>query len=286
MRSRTIKPGFFSNENLGALPPVARILFIALWLIADREGRLEDRPKRIKVESLPFDSADTNKLLDLLAAGADPFIVRYAVNGVRYIQILNFSKHQHPHPRELPSIIPEYVEATPRQDLGYVEARPRQDQGKTKDMPRQDLGHVEATPSRAGPSLTGSSLTGPSGPSFSSDADAPVSSPAAPEKKKAQRYGSRENVKLRRIEYLNLIDTIGKVETERWIERLSEGLAVHGYKYPSHYEAILYWRRREAEAKAEAKAAGVNYEQRDFDPGLYPYETVVAPPVEVEKGVQ
>ena len=43
------------NEELADLDPIARLLFIYLWMLADREGRLEDRPKRIAGRALPYD---------------------------------------------------------------------------------------------------------------------------------------------------------------------------------------------------------------------------------------
>ena len=57
-RARNIKPGFFRNADLAELPIEARLLFIGLWTIADREGRMEDRPKQIKMELFPADSLD------------------------------------------------------------------------------------------------------------------------------------------------------------------------------------------------------------------------------------
>lgn len=110
-RARLLKPGFFKNELLAECQPLTRILFEGLWIIADREGRLEDRPKRIKTDVLPYDECDVDALLNELAEKMDPggnpaFIVRYQVNGVRYIQILNFSRHQNPHKNEAPSTIP------------------------------------------------------------------------------------------------------------------------------------------------------------------------------------
>ncbi|MDI9733891.1 hypothetical protein QM259_16735 [Acinetobacter baumannii] len=48
-RSRNIKPSFFMNEDIIELPFEARLLFIGLWILADREGRLENRPKKIKM---------------------------------------------------------------------------------------------------------------------------------------------------------------------------------------------------------------------------------------------
>ena len=60
-RARNIKPGFFLNEELGVLPPLVRILFAGLWCIADRDGRLEDRPKRIKMEPNMSNSGSADK---------------------------------------------------------------------------------------------------------------------------------------------------------------------------------------------------------------------------------
>lgn len=107
-RSRNIKPGFFTNDVLAEIEPLGRLLFAGLWTIADRAGRLEDRPKKIKAEILPYDDCDVDKLLNSLYSYG--FILRFQVNGVGYIQIVNFSKHQNPHKNEAPSSIPEPTE--------------------------------------------------------------------------------------------------------------------------------------------------------------------------------
>jgi hypothetical protein len=103
-RARNIKPGFFANEALAELPPLTRLLFIGLWTIADRDGRLEDRPKRIKMALFPADNFDVDEALNELAE-AD-FVQRYEVDRQRYIQVTNFRKHQTPHVKEGPSTIP------------------------------------------------------------------------------------------------------------------------------------------------------------------------------------
>jgi hypothetical protein len=103
-RARNIKPGFFTNDDLAEVEFGARILFIGLWCIADREGRLPDRPKKIKAEILPYDACDANDLLQQLAGKS--FIHRYEVAGEKYIQITNFTKHQDPHYKEKASEIP------------------------------------------------------------------------------------------------------------------------------------------------------------------------------------
>lgn len=103
-RSRNLKPGFFKNEDLAACGMIARILFAGLWCFADRQGRLEDRPKRIKAEIFPYDDVDTDAELNLLANAG--FIKRYEKHGGKYIQIINFTKHQNPHIKETDSTIP------------------------------------------------------------------------------------------------------------------------------------------------------------------------------------
>lgn len=92
------------NDELAEIEPLGRLLFAGLWCIADREGRLEDRPRRIKAEVLPYDNCDVDELLDQLAGRG--FIVRYEVDGEGYIQVVNFIKHQNPHYKEVPSEIP------------------------------------------------------------------------------------------------------------------------------------------------------------------------------------
>ena len=108
MRARNIKPGFFKNEDLAEVSFEARILFLGLACMADREGRLEDRPKKIKMEVFPADSVDVNALLEELMAvnQQDPLIVRYKVDGGSYIYLPKFKKHQRIHQNESESCIP------------------------------------------------------------------------------------------------------------------------------------------------------------------------------------
>jgi len=105
-RTRSVKPSLFLNEYLSELPYEARLLFIGLWTIADRRGRLEDRPKGIKGRLFPFDTLNVDELLQALADSPERFIIRYSINGIPYIQITNFERHQNPHCKEIESEIP------------------------------------------------------------------------------------------------------------------------------------------------------------------------------------
>jgi hypothetical protein len=101
-RKRSISPRFYANESLSDIDPLGRILFTGLWCFADRNGRMEYRPKRIKAEVLPYDGTveDVIRWLDDLACR--DFIRFYEVAGQRYIQVVNFLKYQSPHPEEKP----------------------------------------------------------------------------------------------------------------------------------------------------------------------------------------
>lgn len=97
-RTRNLKPAFFKNEDLAECDPMTRLLFAGLWTLADRSGRLEDRPKRIKAELFPYDNCDIDSMLATLRGLG--FVVSYEVEGQKYLEIPTFSQHQHPHPSE------------------------------------------------------------------------------------------------------------------------------------------------------------------------------------------
>ena len=130
-RARNIKPGFYKNEDLAECSVWARLIFPGLWMLADREGRLEDRPKRIKGELLPFDSQDVEPLLRELEAHG--FIHRYTVEGSSYIQISKFSTHQAPHYSEKASVIPAPDSGSPPP---IKTASPPEDSGNPQGIKR------------------------------------------------------------------------------------------------------------------------------------------------------
>lgn len=134
-RIRTIKPDFFRNEILAELPMPARVLFIGLWTLSDRRGRLEDRPKRIKADVFPYDSVDCEDLLQRLQSAG--FIVRYTVEHagfgeMKVIQVCNFEKHQRIQGSEA-----ETESIFPAPNLGGItKETPKNQQGITKETPK------------------------------------------------------------------------------------------------------------------------------------------------------
>lgn len=104
MRARNIKPAFFLNEALSGIAPGIRLLFIGLWCYSDRSGRFLFRPKHLKACLFPFNKINLHKSLAVLVNYG--FIKRYEVNNEVYYEIVNFTKHQHPHINEPQSTIP------------------------------------------------------------------------------------------------------------------------------------------------------------------------------------
>lgn len=103
-RIRTIKPEFFTSEDVVALQPYARLLFIALWCEADREGRLIWKPQTFKIRYLPADAVDICVLCEEIVTRK---LVRLYGNGLAFIP--SFSTHQHVNPRESDSRLPAPV---------------------------------------------------------------------------------------------------------------------------------------------------------------------------------
>ncbi len=101
-RIRTIKPGFFVSDDVCALSPRARLLFIGLWCEADRMGRMEWKPKTFKRQYLPDDDCDIEALCaELVTQGV---IVLYG-QGLAYVP--SFLTHQVINAREAQSKLPE-----------------------------------------------------------------------------------------------------------------------------------------------------------------------------------
>ena len=119
-RARNIKPGFFKNEILGVADPLYSLLFEGLWVLADRSGRLEDRPLRIKGEVFPYrDGLNVDAMLNWLESNG--FIRRYTAQGKKCILVLEFVKHQNPHKNETESELPSPSdECTQTEEIGTV----------------------------------------------------------------------------------------------------------------------------------------------------------------------
>lgn len=108
-RIRTVKPEFFTSEDIVSLSPLARLLYIAVWCEADKEGRLAWKPMTFKLRYFPGDNCDIQAMCkEIVDAG---LVVLY---GEGFAVVPSFKAHQHINPRESDSQLPEPVAITTR----------------------------------------------------------------------------------------------------------------------------------------------------------------------------
>ena len=141
-RIRTIKPEFFTSADVTGMSPLARLLFIGLWGIADREGRMKWRPADFKLQILPGDNCDINALCQEIVDGG--MIVLYG-DGLAHIP--SFLDHQSINPRETISKLPAPDASVTRAHASNLDVhaqRGREGKGKegntSVDKSTEDIG--------------------------------------------------------------------------------------------------------------------------------------------------
>lgn len=102
-RIRTIKPEFFTSEDIVSLSPLARLLYIALWCEADREGRMVWKPATFKLRYLPGDNCDVQALCTEII---DRGLIKLYGDGLAFVP--SFLAHQHINPRESASQLEDH----------------------------------------------------------------------------------------------------------------------------------------------------------------------------------
>ncbi len=132
-RIRTIKPEFFTSEDIVSLPALTRLLYIAIWCEADKEGRLVWKPMTFKLRYFPADECDIKAMCDQIVEAG--LVVLYG-NG--YAHIPAFKAHQHINPRETPSQLPEPdAPVTRKARVGTRQARDSDAQGGREGKGRE-----------------------------------------------------------------------------------------------------------------------------------------------------
>jgi len=151
-RIRTIKPEFFTSEDIVSLTPLARIFYVSLWCEADRAGRLEWKPRTLKMRYLPGDDCDVVSLgKELIDLG---LVAVYEVDGKLYAEIPTFEKHQVINNREGQSTLPPRVphacptRGPPVEVASLTRESGREGKGREGDS-AEPLG--DSPPSSAGP---------------------------------------------------------------------------------------------------------------------------------------
>jgi len=111
-RIRTIKPEFWQDYRLSRMPPIERLVFLCLISMSDDFGRVEGDEATVRNFGFPSEQAKAVKSsLDNLCKIQR--ITIYENNGVPFIAINNFEKHQVINKKALTSKLP-----SPNEDYG------------------------------------------------------------------------------------------------------------------------------------------------------------------------
>lgn len=141
-RIRTVKPEFFKHEELyqaeieEKLP--LRIAFVGLWCICDREGRFKWRPNQIKLDVLPYDKVDFERVLNALCSRG--FVEQYTADDELFGYIPTFLFHQVINNRESESHIPSPFDASSTRDphgLSKIKGK-----GKERKDIKREIGFI------------------------------------------------------------------------------------------------------------------------------------------------
>lgn len=93
-RIRTIKPEFWTSEQVAECSTTARLLFIGLWNFCDDGGRHPDSAMRLKMEVFPADPISADEIEAMLGQLIDSGLIeRYTAQDKDWIQVTGW-QHQ------------------------------------------------------------------------------------------------------------------------------------------------------------------------------------------------
>lgn len=212
MLSKTISV----SEQVNALSEAAQVFYT--WAIPhlDDFGRISGNPASFKALVRPMCSYTVAKVGDYIQEiAAQGLINVYAAEGQVVIEYPSFEKYQVNLQKRTRSMFPDRNGSGRQYNPGSE---------KFSEFLRSSQKPIPMLPTR----------------------DETAKPPAQPGK---LGYGHFKNVLLTEQEHRKVADRLGAKAGEL-IEELSEAIEAKGYKYVSHYAALLTWaRRREAEGK-------------------------------------
>jgi hypothetical protein len=125
-RIRTVKPTLLRHRQLFLVEKKSkmpmRIAYVGLFTCADRDGKFKWEPQELKLDCLPYDAVDFEKVLDILKDSG--FIIKYEVEGKYYGLIPTFKDHQRIKSDEAKSTIPDPQKTTTRDEPARTVVEP------------------------------------------------------------------------------------------------------------------------------------------------------------------
>jgi hypothetical protein len=90
-----IRPEFWSDEKIGSLTHLQRLLFVGMWNFADDEGLIRANPLYLRSTIFPYDDLKEKDILTAIETlKQNNLIYLYTINGQKYAWIIKFRVYQ------------------------------------------------------------------------------------------------------------------------------------------------------------------------------------------------
>lgn len=151
-RIRTVKPEFWTNEQVMECSTTARLLFIGMWNFCDDGGNHPASAKTLKAEIFPADDISAERVQGLLDELIDnDLLLPYESAGKKYLHVTGWhhqkiekKNFKHPMPEIQRPIAEEWTDDTPAIDTtDSVDRQPVADDSTTDRRPIDDLSTTE-----------------------------------------------------------------------------------------------------------------------------------------------
>lgn len=135
-RYRTVKPEFWTSEQVMECSPIARLMFIGMWNYADDAGRLPLSAKSIKAQIFPSDDITVEIIRGMIdELSSNGLVDVYDVDEKEYLQITGWhhQKIDRPQPGKYPA--PLHGNSSNVQRTVAPEEKGKEEKGKEESCP-------------------------------------------------------------------------------------------------------------------------------------------------------
>lgn len=147
-RYRTIKPEFWTSEQVMECSPITRLMFIGMWNFADDTGRLPLSPKTIKAQIFPGDDITVEIIRGMIDELSSNGLVNvYRIEDKEYLQVTGWhhQKIDKPQKPKYPAPLAENENGATNVRRMVAPERKKEEKGKKEE---------DADASRSAPELS------------------------------------------------------------------------------------------------------------------------------------
>lgn len=152
-RIRSIKPEFWTSENIVECSPIARLLFVGMWCFCDDAGTHPASAKRLKMEVFPGDSFSDEDILGWIEELKQAtLLVEYTVDGKVYWNVTGWQHQKIERPTVRYPKLPKFDEHSSNGRRDLDDTSPPEGSGeewKGKDVYTSPYGEVCAETGQA-----------------------------------------------------------------------------------------------------------------------------------------